>query len=245
MNEFKVHDYFNDLKNVILKLGSLKTRTEISRPIQHQYVGTAINSIILIFCSALDSLNIEHNNDKKRTVKVSDFQTWKAVVQVFQRMAFSILHCCMEQGIDDLFKENSFKPKSSAGRNYLEMLDKINVQQDEISEKELEKLKKQLNKISPSFDDRINGVFDLTGIRQKKEWRIFFKGFSILRNKSSHSNVLLTSSEQETLKSMKLGSELLSIYENGNFIIKTSIHVYLAKKILDFWDEVLLNLKNA
>ena len=86
-----------------------------------------------------------------------------------------------------------------------------------------------------NFRDKLHAVLELTSLsnKDKKIWRNFFIGMTIVRNKVSHSNPTLTKQEQEDFKQ---GGLKVLVSENGNLQIDPRMYKQFAGCTLDFFD---------
>lgn len=99
----------------------------------------------------------------------------------------------------------------------------------------IKKLKSMLARNKPVFEDYLNSALDISSLNKKQKtiWRRFFSALSITRNKVSHSDHTLSSSEITALKNGGFGA-LISL--KGEIEVNPRIYFQMSAFILDFFD---------
>lgn len=156
---------------------------------------------------------------------------------------FSDLHIDIEAGLNQIIIDNNFticiSKRDSVEKIIKNITEKV---------KDIEDLSTEIGNIKrlagnhPSFNDYLNTV--LNSIQKidkayKVECRSYFDGLSILRNKVSHSEMLLSEQEKEKLIKAKLGK---SIGSDGKLQMTFEGYQYLIIDIIHFFDKLHASL---
>lgn len=223
-NEAKKH--LKAITISIQELTSFQDRTRTPNPIMHQYIGTVVDNTVGLLCSAANSLD-----EGCRHIIFDQMKNWVSLMQAVHRSFFSSLHIAIEKEFLDLCAGIDLTAESSIRKRYIKVVNEISG-----NEPQKQKLLSYFNKCEPSFHDLLNALLKIVRINKykKKIWRQYFKALTILRNKASHSDVTLSSSEKQSLNE---GGFSVAVSRDGKIQMNSRMYAQIIKHILDFFDE--------
>lgn len=222
----KKETHLRSIEEAIHELALLHDRTKDPNPIAHQYIGTIVDNTIGLLTAPANSLD-----NGNRIFTFSDDKNWVSLMQAVHRSFFSSLHTAVEISFERILKDRQIKAENKQQKKHKEKLKTFKP----IDEKLEGFITKIIEGIPLNFMDKLNAVLELTSLskKNKKTWRKFFIGMTIVRNKSSHSTTTLTQKEQEDLKQ---GGLQVVVSKNGDLQVNPRMYKQFAEFTLDFFD---------
>lgn len=222
----KKADHLRSIETAIVELALLEDRTRAPNPIPHQYIGTIVDNTLGLLTASANSLD-----NGVRIVTFSDDKNWLSLMQAVHRSFFSSIHIAIEISFERILEDRNIQVENKQQIKLNKELKTF-----EPIDKKLEAfITKIIKGIPLNFKDKLNAVLKLTSLsnNEKKKWRKFFIGMTIVRNKVSHSNPTLTQQQQEDLKQ---GGLQVLVSENGNLKANPRMYKQFAEFSLNFFD---------
>lgn len=237
MNSTDTEKHKKSILEAINELAKLQSRTCSPAPIQHQFIGTALDNSLGLLTAPANALGERIN------FSFTEFDNWLSLMKSVHRSFCSQVHTCLEKGREKLVLEWNLNVESSIKKQYSKQLEAIRPlvpESDTSQNKAFMKLEKYFNNFKPSFSDTINTVIKASKLTKERKavWRAYFDALTIARNKSSHSEPALSKNEIEKLK--KGGFESL-VYKDSTFQCNPRYYVQIGTHCLDFFDELLVS----
>lgn len=242
----KIPIYIENIELAIDELESLHSRiaASLGAPSSHQQIGAVVHAFSVLLTTPVNYLC-------NRNVVYP--QNFFLILETLNRSFFSLLHSHVEAALAEICTNLGMVEVINQRQNKIKCAFKafedgtVHLKSElESVQKQIKCLKRQLKgNIKPEFNDYLNSVFkNVTFLADKvededvkKKWRNYFDAISKIRNKSSHSDVILNEIEQNVIKDAKFGLELMLAPE-GKLRIKPSFYPQIISFTLDFFDEL-------
>lgn len=228
--------HLRELDTAISELLALAPRAGHPAPIPQQYVGTTINNAAMLLtvpASALDG--------RARIPTPSEDSVWHSIMKAVHRTFLASLQAAVEGGLVHICDQLHLAVTSGARARATGLAERIRQKVDPSPiEGELRELARTGSN-QPAFDDYLEPVLEncFASDDRRREWRRFFRAFSIVRNKASHFNPALNGHERQALAAGGMGA---MVDVNGNLQINPRVYAQLSKLSLDFFDEAVQGL---
>lgn len=222
MNEKVINIHIKSIEKSIVSLKNLHDNV-LKNKINDDFILSATSSILALLCSSANSLD-----NGKRCTNYDNFQDWKNLMVVIHRSFFSIIHITTELEIDKIIETHGIIVTPSVFKKILSKINKL-----EQNNQTVMQLKKELEKKSHiSFQDKIDSILRHYKFNKSKksEWKYFFNGLTILRNKCSHSNSKINTYEQNILNN----SCLKKLIRKDSITMNTGYYTEIINKLYDF-----------
>ncbi len=226
--------YLREVARLILALNELDKRTLYDSSIYHRLIGSVVESIKCFLAGIANSLDESVDPEKAFKATYIDDEDLSNVIKLSHRTYLNQLHATCSR----VFKEfcvnfkievsNSIKLgiEKKAERLKEELPTDFHIKIDDFVVKLLPKY--------PQFNDYLESIFKFKELSKevKSNWRKFFNGFSLLRNKVSHESSVLTQNEIQVIRESGIGVKL----SENEFLVNFRIYNELAISVLDFID---------
>lgn len=224
-------DKANHIKRIdesIKELISLQVITSPPASTQMCFLGTAITSMIYHLVGVANALD-----GGSRSIVKGEFEDWLSYMKTIHRVFFSLIHACLELALLEIISQH----KIPINVGYNKKIDNIlvNLKSVENSNK-ARKLIEKMKRKNPEFNDHLEAILKnrFKEVKKRKMWRNYFKALSIVRNKSSHSDVTLTSEQKEILLS---GGFRVMVSEDGSLVANSRMYKQICDHIIQFLNE--------
>ncbi len=229
--EFSADKHLTRIDQSIGELCRLDHRTSSPAHIAHQYIGTVVHNTLALLTAPANSL--DHGI---RHATFSESKNWLSLMQAVHRSFFSSIQLATERGLAALCEERSIDVQSSAARSFnRELTTLLAMFEDEDTAKQVRRLANSVPRFRPTFDDHLNAVMKGSTLSRetKRNWRSFFQALSIVRNKSSHSDPTLSSTEAQKLVDGGCG---VMVSDDGRLHVNPRMYKQVVCGVLDFFD---------
>jgi hypothetical protein len=216
----------------IAELFDLESRTAEPAPLPHQFIGTVVDNTLTLLTAPANSLD-----NAGRVVSISDTVNWLSVMQAVHRSFYSSILLAVERGLKSICDQHNVEIDCKRKLTFENLLNIVETETTHSPEttKALKELRNLTKSNRPEFSDYLNTALNTTALNKKTktEWRNFFAGLSIVRNKVSHSDPTLSEIEQSNLR--KWGFSPL-VSDDGILKINPRHYTQTVNSILDFFD---------
>lgn len=223
-----------DIDAAISELHQFQPRTTAPAPIAHQFIGTVVDNTLALLTVPANSLDGGH-----RSIQFSESNNWRSLIRAVHSSFLSQIHLATERALVSICEELNLRVQSSFRLSMLKAIDQIERHTEDLKpiQRALKDVQALARNSRPQFDDYLNAVLSNSKLekRTKRDWRLFFRALSIVRNKVSHSVAELAESEKVRL--IEGGFSVL-ISQSGKLVINPRIYAQIANHILNFFDLV-------
>ncbi len=226
------------ITEAISELLAFHTRTASPAPIPHQFVGTIIDNTVGLLTAPANSLD-----GGSRSMRFEEAANWVSLMQSVHRSFFSSVLAAVELGITHLCQVHNIAVTSTQGEKFFGKVTAVQKASSAagLDFPELAALAKHFSSYRPVFADYLEATLARAALEKtsKKHWRGFFRALSIVRNKTSHSDVSLTDTERNDLRN---GGFEVMVDEHGELVLNPRMYAQVVHFTLQFFDELHLAL---
>lgn len=221
---------FEEIEKVLLE----------KRSSEHLYINTAAGEVRIFMVTLL--LYLIGRNPYYSPVFHEEF--FISLLQQMHRACISSLHISVEAALSKIIKSKKIEPEQSLFREKIKIIERIN---NKLPKKYQVKIAKELQEFQHlggkhvQFDDYLEAVLKSVRLFEdtkrdkdyKRGARAFFRALSIVRNKQSHFNQVLTKIEKNDLKKGGL-SKLIE--HNGSLRMSVSYYKPIFNDVIKFFN---------
>ncbi len=195
-----------------------------------QYIGTIVDNTAGLLTAPANSLD----NGNRRII-FSEDKNWVSLMQAVHRSFLSSIQAAVEKALSEQCNYVEIKNKKKIDSLLEELSDKLtNAQKRAI---------KSLSPKKPSFNDYLEAVLknnNTMSADRKTIWRKYFKCLSLVRNKVSHSDCSLSSSEKELL----MHNGFSPLVNETELQFNSRIYTQVCNHAIQFFQELGYVLRN-
>ena len=234
---FNAETHLQHIEESLAALLTFAPRTAAPAHVAHQYVGTVIDNTLAHSVAAANSLD-----GGTRTATFSESRNWESLLQAVHRLFFASMHLAIERGLNDVCEAAGVEVQSSTTSQFDREYDKLlTALEIDSSNEQAQRFKKKCRpRAHPTFDDHLNAALKLPSLNLPREtqqtWRSFFRALSIVRNKASHSDPTLSSTETADLAK---GGCAAMVSSNDTLVLNVRMHTQVVERVLSFLDLVV------
>lgn len=216
------------LDAAIAELLPLSALTAAPAPVQIQYLGTIVENTIVLLTAVANSLD-----QGGRVAFFTDFPNWISAMQAVHRSFYSSIIIAVEISLRDFCRDQGIEVKNSRLAQAESIVADL---ADTLTEKDTRRILR-LAAGGPAFKDYVHAVVHrrIAEPERRTVWINFFDALTIVRNKSSHSDVSLSGSERSRL--IRGGCEVL-VSPDMSLQLNSRNYKQVVDIVLEFYHEI-------
>ena len=222
----KSESHIRAINQTLRELQPLSVTTAAPASMQFQYIGTIVDNTMALLTGVANSLD-----NGQRVARFSEFANWLSAMKAVHRSFYSSLIIAIEQGLSDFCAEKGIKPEPHRLTKAERIIEKGNLSS------KLAKEVRQLAGGKPNFGDYLREVLRAKEVPKNRRvvWTNFFEALNVVRNKVSHSDIVLAPGDTQKLKNGGLG---VLVGADNMLQVNTRNYRQIISLVLKFYEEV-------